>query len=93
VATASHRVVEVGVFALQAVSLVSFWLVEGWQVASVATAWVGPLARALGLVLVHPVFGPSMWAAFASCALVLWWMRPRGAHVRAGGRHVGLLAV
>jgi len=88
-ATASHRLVQLVVFAVNALSFATLSLAGGWSLLNAAGSWLAPLGRAMLEMLAHPSVAAALWPAAAACLAVLWWMRARG---RAqGGRHVGVL--
>jgi anti-sigma factor RsiW len=87
---ASHQVVRITVFTLDAAAFAALNVANGWSALQTASLHVAPLARALGAVLSPRAIGLSLLPAVLASAVVLWWMRPRGRDSR-GMRHVGVL--
>jgi anti-sigma factor RsiW len=91
-ATASHRVIQIVVFTLNAASGAARSMASGWDLLATAGNWLAPLARAITTVFTHPGVASVLWPAAIACALLLWWMRPRRRGEDRGMRHVGVLA-
>lgn len=88
-ATASHRLVQLLVFLVNALSFAALAVVGGWNILHGTVSWLVTFGRAFLEVLGHPSVALALWPATGACLGVLWWMRARG---RArGGRHVGVL--
>lgn len=88
-ATASHRLVQLLVFMVNALWFAALSVAAGWNLLRTTGSWLATFGRAFLEVLAHPSVALALWPATAACLAVLWWMRARG---RArGGRHVGVL--
>ncbi len=92
VSAAYGRLIDSGLFTLDAIMAVSLRLQRGWGLLEILAGWVMPVARALGALASDPMVAATLWAAVATCAALLWWMRPRTIHTVKGNRHVGILA-
>jgi anti-sigma factor RsiW len=92
VTAAYGRLIDTGLFALDAITTTLLRVQRGLGVLEVVGGWLVPVVRAFGLVATDPRVAASLWAAVGACVLLLWWMRPRPAGIVRGGRHVGLLA-
>jgi len=92
VSAAYGRLIDTGLFALDAITTTALRVQHGLGVLELLGGWLVPVARAFGLVATDPRVAASLWAAVAACALLLWWMRPRHVRVAGGSRHVGILA-
>ena len=92
VSTAYSRMIDAGLFTLDAITAATLRVERGWGVVELLGGWVVPVARAVGMLATEPTVAASLWAAFATCAVLLWWMRPRPIRVVRGNRHVGILA-
>jgi hypothetical protein len=92
VSAAYGRLIDTGLFALDAITVTALRVQHGLSLLEVLGGWLVPVARALGLLATDPGVAASLWAAIATCALLLWWMRPRQVRIAGGGRHVGILA-
>ncbi len=92
VSAAYGRLIQTGLFAVDALTAATLRVQHGLGLLEVIGGWLVPVARALGLLATDPMVAASLWAAVATCALLLWWMRPRPIHISRGGRHVGILA-
>jgi anti-sigma factor RsiW len=90
--TAYGRLIQTGLFAVDAITAAALRVQHGLGLLEVISGWLVPVARALGLLATDPMVAASLWAAIATCGLLLWWMRPRSIHLSRGGRHVGILA-
>lgn len=88
-AFASHRLVQLVLFLVNAASFALLSLAGGWSLLATTGALLAPLGRAIAEVLAHPTVTVALWPAGVACGVLLWWMRSRG---RAqGGRPVGVL--
>ncbi len=88
---ASHRLVEAGLFVLDALGYSVLRLADGWGWLHATAMHLAPLARALGALLAEPSIAVTLWAAAAACGALLWWMRPRARFATKEVRHVGVL--
>jgi uncharacterized membrane protein YjjP (DUF1212 family) len=88
-AIASHRLIQLVFFVVNAASFAVLSLAGGWSLLTSAGAVLAPLARALREVLAHPTVTTALWPAAVACIVLLWWMRARGR--TRGGRPVGVL--
>ncbi|MEK7330059.1 MAG: hypothetical protein AAB113_04580, partial [Candidatus Eisenbacteria bacterium] len=91
-AAADGRLIDTGLDALDARPATTLRVQRGWGVVELLGGWVVPVVRAFGLLATDPMVAAALWAAAATCALLLWWMRPRPARVVRRNRHVGILA-
>ena len=90
-AAASHSLVRLTVFTLNAAAFAVLTVVNGWSALNAAGAHFAPFGRALTTLFANRAVGMALLPAALACALVLWWMlRPRGRGAR-GARHVGVL--
>jgi anti-sigma factor RsiW len=90
-AAASHSLVRLTVFTLNAAAFAVLNVVNGWSALNAAGAHFAPFGRALTTLFANRAVGIALLPAALACALVLWWMmRPRGRGAR-GARHVGVL--
>lgn len=90
-AAASHSLVRLTVFTLNAAAFAVLNVVNGWSALNAAGAHFAPFGRALATLFANRAVGIALLPAALACALVLWWMmRPRGRGAR-GARHVGVL--
>lgn len=87
----SQRLLALGVTFVNTLGASAVRLAEGWGLVHAAGGWVAPLTRALATVLSAPGVVLTVWAAAASCAALLWWMRSRTGHAAREVRHVGIL--
>lgn len=85
------RLIQVGLFTLQAVVFSWLRLIDVWGWVTTHGERLAPLLRALSLPLAQPGFAAVLIAAALGCVALLWWMRPRAARVLEEDRHVGLL--
>jgi predicted anti-sigma-YlaC factor YlaD len=92
VSAAYIRLIDTGLFALEAITATALRVQHGLGLLEVLGGWLVPVARAFGLLATDPMVAVSLWAAVATCALLLWWMRPRPVRIARGNRHVGILA-
>jgi anti-sigma factor RsiW len=89
-ALASHRVVQIFVFTLNAGSEAVFGVMRGWTLLTSAGSYLAPFVRALATVATHSRVTLALWPAALACVALLWWLRPR--RRRDGGmRHVAIL--
>jgi predicted anti-sigma-YlaC factor YlaD len=88
---ASRRLLEGGVFVLNAVTGAVLRLAEGWGLAVVAMARLAPITKALGTFIAQPAVTLTLWASAMGCVALLMWMRPRTRTSGRGVRHVGVL--
>ena len=93
VSAAYGRLIDTGLFALEAIMEVALRLERGSRLLEVLGGWVVPVGRALGALASDPLVAAAVWGAVASCAALLWWMRPRPIRIVRGNRHVGMLAL
>ncbi len=87
----SQGLVALGIPVVNSLGSSAVRLAEGWGLVHAAGGWLAPLTRALATVLTAPAIVITVWAAAASCAALLWWMRPRTEHAAREVRHVGIL--
>jgi len=92
VTAAYARLIDTGLFALDAITVAVLRVQHGLNLLEVLGGWLVPVARAFALLATDPRVAASLWAAVATCALLLWWMRPRSVRIAGGRRHVGILA-
>ena len=92
VSAAYGRLIDTGLFALDAITAATLRVRHGLGLVEVIGGWLVPVARAVGLLATDPRVAGSLWAAVAACALLLWWMRPGQARIAGRSRHVGILA-
>ena len=92
VSAAYGRLIDTGLFALDALTATALRVQHGLGLLEVLGGWLVPVARAVGLLATDPRVAASLWAAVAACVLLLWWMRPRQIRVAGRNRHVGILA-
>ena len=88
---ASRRLLEGGVFVLNAVTSTVLRLAEGWGLAAVALARLAPVTKALSTFIAQPAVTLTLWASAMGCIALLLWMRPRTRPSPRGIRHVGVL--
>ena len=88
---ATRRVLQTGIFVLNALTHGTLRFVEGSRLLAAAGERLSPVQRALGTLLSQPSVALTAWAALLVCAAVLWWIRPRSA--RGEVRRVGMLLV
>lgn len=94
VSAAYGRLIDTGLFALDAIMTVALRLQRGWGLVEVLGGWVVPVARALAALAADPVVSGALWGAVACCAALLWWLRPSPVRVMRGrNRHVGILSL
>jgi len=93
VTTVSTRLIDTGLFTLDAIVALALHLERGWGLVEVLGGWVLPVARALAAVASDPWIAAALSAAALCSAALLWWIRPRPAHIVKGNRHVGILAL
>jgi predicted anti-sigma-YlaC factor YlaD len=92
VSAAYGRLIDTGLFALDALTATALRVQHGLGLLELLGGWLVPVARAVGLMATDPRVAASLWAAIAACVFLLWWMRPRQIRVAGGNRHVGILA-
>ena len=92
-AQASRGLVGAGLFVLNALGGSAVRLADGWGLLHLAEERVAPLTRALAAVMQQPSIGITLWAAAATCAALLWWMRSRPRPAMREVRHVGILGL
>lgn len=92
VSAAYGRLIDTGLFALDAITVTALRVQHGLSLLEVLGGWLVPVARACALLATDPRIAASLWAAVATCALLLWWMHPRQVRIAGGRRHVGILA-
>jgi anti-sigma factor RsiW len=90
-AVASRRLVESVTFVLDALAFGVVSLANGWGQAAMWSARLAPLMRALEALMSQPAIRLALLMAGITCAVVLWWMRPRDQRSVEGIRHVGVL--
>ena len=88
---ATRRVLQTGIFVLNALTHGTLRFVEGSRLLAAAGERLSPVQRALGTLLSQPSVALTAWAALLVCAAVLWWIRPRSAPGEV--RRVGMLLV
>jgi hypothetical protein len=88
---ASSRVLQTGVFMLNAFTQASLRFAEGWGLLATAVERLSPVHRAVSTMLAQPAVALTSWAAALVCVGVLWWMRPRSRAAARGVRHVAVL--
>ena len=88
---ASRRLAQAMVFALNALSFSVLGLAGSGRMLVEAGERLKPIGRALAALFSQTAIVLPLTIAVAACAAVLWWMRPRGAEDRKGGRHLGVL--
>ena len=93
VSTAYARLIDTGLFALDALMAVALRLQRGWTVVEVVGGWVMPVIRALAAAASDPWVSGGLWAAVACSIAMLWWIRPRPVRIVRGNHHVGILAL
>jgi anti-sigma factor RsiW len=91
--TVSTRLIDTGLFTLDAIMALALHLERGWGLVEVLGGWVLPVARALAAVVSDPWIASALWAAVLCSAALLWWIRPRPVRIVKGNRHVGILAL
>jgi anti-sigma factor RsiW len=90
-AAASHSLVRLTVFTLNAAAFAVLNVVNGWTALNAAGAHFAPFGRALTTLFANRAVGMALLPAALACAVVLRWMlRPRGRGTN-GARHVGVL--
>jgi predicted anti-sigma-YlaC factor YlaD len=87
------RLIDTGLFALDALMTIALRLRQGWGLLEVMGGWVVPVARALAALASDPWVAGALWGAVACSAAMLWWIRPRPVRIVRGNRHVGILAL
>lgn len=93
VSVASTRLIDTGLFTLDAFMSMALHLQRGWGLVEVLGGWLVPVARALATVASDPWIAVALWAAAFCSAALLWWIRPRPVRIVKGNRHVGILAL
>jgi len=91
--TVSSRLIDTGLFTLDAIMSMALHLQRGWGLVEVLGGWVVPVARALAVVVSDPWIAGALWASALCSAALLWWIRPRPVRVVKGNRHVSILAL
>jgi len=91
--TAYGRLIDTGLFTLDAIMAVALRIQKGWGLVEVMGGWVLPVLRALAAVASDPWIAGALWGAVACSAALLWWIRPRPIRIVGGNRHVGILAL
>ena len=88
-ATASHRLIQIAIFALNSGSSALLQIASGWDFLSVTSVRLAPAFRAI----VGAIGGPIslLWLAALGCTAVVFWLRPRRSGRGGGMRHVGVL--
>ncbi len=87
------RLIDAGLFALNAVMVVALRLQQGWGLLEVVGGWLVPVFRALAALASDPWIAGALWGAVVCSAALLWWIRPRPIRIVRGNRHVGILAL
>ena len=87
------RLIDTGLFALDAVMAIARQIQHGWGLVEVMGGWVVPALRALTAVASDPWIVAALWGAAACSAALLWWIRPRPVRLMRRNRHVGILAL
>ncbi len=93
VTAAYGRLIDTGLFALNALAVLVTQLEWGRQLASAVAGWMLPVARALAVAASDPWVAGALWGAVACSAALLWWIRPATVRIGRGDRHVGILAL
>ena len=93
VAAGYGRLIDTGLFALDAIMAVALRMQKGWGLVEVMGGWVLPVFRALAALASDPWIASALWGAVACSAALLWWIRPRPIRIVRGNRHVGILAL
>ena len=88
---ASRRVIEATTFVLHSLAFGVLSLASSWGWISIVVDPVAPVVRAIGSLLSQPAIQAALAMAAVTCALVLWWMRPRERKGKGGVRHVAVL--
>jgi predicted anti-sigma-YlaC factor YlaD len=88
---AYRQLLRTGLFSLQALTEVALRLHHGLGLLGTIAGWIIPAARALASLGGDPWFAATLWASVATCATLLWWMRPRPVRIVRRDRHVGIL--
>jgi predicted anti-sigma-YlaC factor YlaD len=90
-ATASHRLIQMAVFALNSGSSALLQVATGWGLVSETGARLAPVGRALAGAIGRPGIIWMLWLGALAFMALLWWMRPRRQGRGGGMRHVGVL--
>ena len=93
ISSAYGRLIDTGLFALDALMAIALQVQKGWGLLEVLGGWVMPVLRALGAVASDPWVAGALWGAVACAAALLWWIRPRPIRIVRGNRNVGILAL
>jgi len=93
VTAVSTRLIDTGLFTLDAFMNMALHFQRGWGLMEVLGGWVVPVARALAVVVSDPWIAGALWAAALCSVALLWWIRPRPVRIVKGNRHVGILAL
>lgn len=93
VSTAYARLIDTGLFALDALMAVALRLQRGWGLVEVMGGWIVPAVRALAAAASDPWVSGGLWVAVACSVALLWWIRPRPVRIVRGDHHVGILAL
>ena len=93
VSVAYGRLIDTGLFALDALLAAALQIQRGWGLVGVLGGWVLPVLRTLGSVATDPWVMAALWGAVASSLALLWWIQPRPVRLMRGNRHVGILAL
>jgi anti-sigma factor RsiW len=88
---ASRRLAQAGVFVLNSITHGAVHFADAWGLVAAAGERLSPLQRVVAALMDQPVIALTMSAAFAVCAGMLWWMRPRPRAVPGEVRHVGVV--
>lgn len=91
VGDAYHQLVRTALFSLTALTDAVLGLHHGLGLLGSLAGWIVPAARALTSLGGDPWFAATLWASVATCAILLWWMRPRPVRIVRRDRHVGIL--
>jgi anti-sigma factor RsiW len=85
-----RHVLRGGLSALDALGASAVNLATGWSWLEATAGRLAPFSRAFVVLMSDPRVASAVWAAVAVCAMLLWWMRPRGASASPEVRHVGI---
>lgn len=87
----SLRLIQTVLFTFQVLTRSWIELLDGWMFLEALAVRAAPVARALARPWMDPTVAAITVAAVLSCAVVLWWMRPRRRAMTEEVRHVSLV--
>ena len=90
-AEATRSLVGSFVFVLKAANATALRLLDGFS--GGMSGRTAALWHAVATPLAQPLVVFTLWSALLTCAVVLWWMRPRERRAIRGSDHVGLLGL